>query len=87
MQNGKSSFYGIEAYHNRGKLIIRFMPQFLKLVESKISSAGLVGSKVVEVDCYKWFSECGVYIKVIMQEIEVDYSDAACNWFFNETWQ
>jgi hypothetical protein len=87
MQKSKTAYYDIEAFHDDGKLVIQFMPEFLDQVQEKISTSGYAGSPPGEFECLKFTLASNMYLKIIMQKIEFDYSNELVDWFLKQDWQ
>jgi len=86
MQTTKILFYNVEAFHNKGNLVIQFMPEYLTQIKHKLSQAGFTGSAATEVECFKFVQEANKYMKLTMQQIELEYSNQAVEWFLAQSW-
>lgn len=86
MKKYKTSFYDVEAFHNSGKLVIQFMPQYLKKVEAKIFENGITGTQPVEIECLKFVPSAKQFLKLTMQKIEIEYTNDNVNWFLSQDW-
>jgi|GEM_PF-6955150 hypothetical protein len=87
MQTSKASYYDIEAFHNNGKLVIQFMPEYLPQIQIKLSQSGFTASEVTSVECLKYTPSANRYLKLMMQRIELDYSHQAVDWFLAQDWR
>lgn len=81
-----TTYYDLEAFHNCGKLVIQFMPEFLTLIEKNILDSGFSSTPVAEVECLKFIPAAGKYLRLTMQKIEIDYSNEAVDWFLAQDW-
>ena len=86
MHTSKTAYYDVEAFQSGGKLVIRFMPGYLTLIERNLSDARFTSNPVAEVECLKFIPAAGKYLKLTMQKIEIDYSNEAVDWFLSQDW-
>jgi len=86
MQTSKTAYYDIEAFHNGGKLVIQFMPEYLTLIENNLSGSRFTSTPVADVECLKFIPAAGKYLRLTMQKIEIDYSNEAVDWLLSQDW-
>jgi hypothetical protein len=82
----KISYYDIEAFHHNGKLIIQFMPEYLHEIQDKLNKSNFSATTETSVECFKYTPSASGYLRLTMQQIELDYSDGALEWFISQYW-
>lgn len=86
MQTSILAYYNVEAFRDHDKLVIQFMPEYRSQIEQRIEEAAIEKSSVAEVECLKFVPNPGQYLRIIMQKLEVPYSDVTVNWFLMQEW-
>jgi len=87
MKISKVAYYDVEAFHNNGKLVIQFLPEYLKEIQKKLLESGFVASEPTEVLSWKYTTEAGRYLQLVLKQIEIDYSNNAVGWFMSQDWE
>jgi hypothetical protein len=86
MKQTKSSYFAVEAFHHNGKLVLLFLPEYLSDIRTKLEKEGIPYSGPTEALSLKFISPNEGHLELIMQQIELDFSDTACSWFRRQSW-
>lgn len=87
MQISKASYYDVEAFHNNGRLVIQFMPEYLRKVRDKVAQSGFSATPETLVECLKYTPSDSAYLRLTMLRIELDFSNQAVDWFLAQDWR